>query len=190
MSTQTVKEVLDRVTPNAPNVTQHPMVVADDNPLTVYLDGNTAVAVQAISLTGALLPAGSAGIAYWAPPLPPVVFITANDTGWIDVTYNSGFTSANGGQLAYRKINNQVFLKGGADRTAGNFTTTAEAVANLPTVARPSATERFASYGTGGRLGRIEITTSGDVNVAAPNLISSTDEVFGWMGLSHTFLAD
>jgi hypothetical protein len=63
-------------------------------------------------------------------------------------------------------------------------------VAILPAVARPGQTERYASYGTGGRIGRIEIESTGNVNVAAPNLISSTDEVFGWMGLSHTFLTD
>lgn len=191
MSTQAVKEVLDKVAGvNNQNLKLVPMVVADDTPLTVNLNGDTSAAVSARSLTGEALAIGETGFALWAPPLPPLVFLATDaDTGWVDLTYNGGFTSANGGQAAYRKIGNQVFLKGGADKTAGDYTTTAAAVANIPAAARPAQTERFASYGTLGRLGRIEITTAGDINVAVPNNVDP-DSPFGWIGLSHTFLTD
>jgi hypothetical protein len=188
-SEQLAKELLDKFS-KSQVVQLKPMIVAGDTPLTVNLDKDTTTTVQAISLTGELLTVGATGFAFWAPPLPPIVFATSDDdTGWVDVTYASGFTDANGGQLAYRKIGKQVYLRGGANRTAGDYSTTAVTVATLPTIAHPGQTERYASYGTLGRVGRVEITSAGAINVAVPNNVDP-DSPFGWMGLSHTYLTD
>lgn len=181
-----VKELLDKL-PDRP-LKFKKMTVVVDSPLTVALEGGTS-AVPAISLTGEAFAPGTEGYAFWSPPIPPVVFAGAgsSDTGWVNLTYQGGFDSSNGGQAAYRRIGSQVFLKGGANKGT-DFTTTAETVAVLPSGARPGQTERFASYGAGGRIGRVEIETNGNINVAVPNILNSPDEPFIWMGLSHTFL--
>lgn len=189
--TELAAEILDRMPPTGGVI--KPMQVETVTPtLTVKLDGDLT-ALPARSIEGQTFIVGERGFALYQSPLPPLVFTTWPDfidAGFVDLTYESGFTNANGGQAAYQKIGKQVFLEGGANRTAGNFTTTAETVAILPVGARPARTQRYASYGTGGRLGRVEIETNGNINIAAPNLVSSTDEVFGWLGISHTFLTD
>lgn len=175
-----------------------PMIVAGNTPLRVYLNNDTTTDVLARSLTGAVLADGATGFALWAPPMEPLVFTAAADPGFIDLTYQAGFTNANG-QLEYRKVGSQVFLEGAADRTAGDFTTTAETVCILPADAWPARTQRYTSYGAVGRVGRIEITTAGEIKVAVPNNPTATtsgghtvslDSPFSWMGLSHTYLTD
>jgi hypothetical protein len=196
------REIVDRFT-DTQNLKLVPMIVAGNTPLRVYLNNDTTTECLARSLTGAALADGATGFALWAPPMEPLVFTAGADAGWVNVSYEGGFDSSNGGQLAYRKLGSQVFLKGGANKGT-DFTNSAETVAVLPAEARPGQTERFASYGAGGRIGRVEIETNGNINVAAPNFVQNTgaasagtahthnqtDEVFIWMGLSHTYLTD
>lgn len=191
MSTAVVKEVLAKLADlGTQNLKLVPIIVVTDTPLSVNLNGDTGTSVSARSLTGDTLAVGATGFALWAPPLPPLAFLAqGNDTGWVDLTYEAGYTNANG-QAAYRKIGNQVWLSGAADRTAGDFTTTAATVITLPVDARPAKTERFASYGTLGRTTRVEVNgATGAISVQVPNN-GGTDEPFGWAALSHTYLTD
>jgi hypothetical protein len=183
------KELLEKINDSG-NLRVVPITVVTTSPFVVTINGAN---VSAVAMTGMNFTVAGTGYALYAPPLLPLCFTTGaaaeDDTGWVNLAYQSGYTNANG-QAEYRQIGNRVWIEGAADRTAGDFTTTAVTVATIPAAARPENTQRYASYGTGGRLGRVEINTGGDINIAVPNLVNSPDEPFGWLGISHTYLTD
>lgn len=146
----------------------------------------------------------------------PLVYFS----GWEDVTYNAGYTSASGGQLQFAIVGyvwgGQVFLRGGAFRTAGDFTSGSDhLVAQLPASfeghnVRPLQNHRFANWGKLRRTGSVQIAPNGDISVRVPDNASSEhtsseniggisgesphdhtvdlESPFDWIGLSTTFL--
>lgn len=99
-----------------------------------------------------------------------------------DITYATGYTSASGGQLQYAVIGNQIFIRGGAHRTAGDFTSGTEHVVGTVPAATPDAdakplrplqNHRYANWGSLGRIGRVEIQPDGDIVVKVPDNDSS-----------------
>lgn len=92
----------------------------------------------------------------------------AQDTGWVAITPNAGFTGAEG--LGYRIKNGVVYLRGSILRSAGAFTSTNEVVFTLPAAARIAVYARFllATYASpvnGGAL-MCDLAAGGDVGIA------------------------
>lgn len=191
-----VKEMLDRV-PTRP-VRVVPMEVSDDFPLTVFLAGDTSTAVSAIPLSAESFDIGDRGYAIWQPPLPPIIF-TTSDTGWVNIPYAGGFSAGTPGQLQYRRINNRVVIRGGADHTT-DFTN-GNTVATIPSTSaegrplRPSTTQRFMAFGSSRRAVAIDIQTDGQIVAGWPDPpgsgTSATDPwPTSWVGIDHTYLVD
>jgi hypothetical protein len=70
-----VSEILNRI----PSRVTHPMVVVcvtEAPNFTVYLGGNSSVAVPARIQAGSTFSSGDSGMAYWTPPSLPVCFKT------------------------------------------------------------------------------------------------------------------
>lgn len=164
VSNELAKELIDKLSTQQ-NVKQVPMVVANDTPFTVYLNGDVTTAVSAVPLFGSGMAAGTRGYAFWAPPLPPVAFAaSAEDTGWVNLTYGAGFAAGTGGQLQYNVTGNKVTLRGGADHTT-DFAADA-LIATLPLTSaggqllRPARKVRKLCYGTLRRVVSVVIDES------------------------------
>lgn len=86
----------------------------------------------------------------------------AYDSGWIDVTFNTGWGNYGGayGDVQYRKIGDWVHLRGLCERSSGTETD----VFTLPTGYRPQAGIINVTIFSGS-FGRIDIATDGDVEV-------------------------
>jgi hypothetical protein len=191
-----VKETLDRIQSRPVRIVT--MEVFDDFPLTVYLDGDRTSPVKAIPLSAESFDIGDRGYAIWQPPLPPIIFSTG-DTGWVNVPYNGSFASGTGGQLQYRRINNRVTLRGGADHTT-DFTNGAT-VATIPSTSadgrpiRPVSQQRFMTFGSNRRAVAVDIQTDGSIIAGWPDPpgsgTSATDPwPTSWLGINHTYLVD
>lgn len=183
------KELLGRVQGRPVQIV--PIEVATQLPLTVYIDGDTSLKVPARFITGQVFDPGFTGMAIWQPPQKPVVFSLDDDTGWINMTYSSGtFTAGTPGQLAYRRIGQEVWIRGGASM-AGNYPNTGaqQTVATLPVGARPGGENlRTATMGQASRPGSLEITTAGAINLASPDTNGAL--AVSWLSASCKFLAD
>lgn len=85
----------------------------------------------------------------------------SDDTGWVNITYESGFTAGTPGQLQYRRIGNMLYLRGGA---TGTFTSGAyHVVGSLPSDMWPTATVRDGAAGQGGRSALWEANVNGNI---------------------------
>lgn len=183
-------------------------VVADPSVPTVE-PGNTeskeAAFLRDVAVVKKLQAELEAAIAAIPDSEPPIYF-----RDWTDIAYVSGYTSASGGQLQYAVIGRQVFLRGGAHRTAGDFTTTAVTVATIPATdpdgvsLRPLENHRYANWGSNGRISRVEVQPGGAIQVRVPDNPTRTidvdessgvldrdvdlDSPFQWTGLSTTYL--
>lgn len=105
------------------------------------------------------------------------------DTGWKDVSYESGFTAGPPGQLQYRRIGNRLYLRGGVTGTIPTATYTL--VATLPSEATPDTNYRLPATGSVGRVGLFEVLTDGRIQVC-----HSWDSPPSWMGVQQTILLD
>lgn len=173
-----------------PNTRIEPVTVVTITPsLTVNIAG---AVVTAKAFGGQAFNIAETGFALWAPPLPPICFSTTSDssgdTGWINMTYDSAYSAGTAEQLAYRKIGNQVWIRGGATRTPGyaagierNPTTTV-----LPVGARPVTRDwRVGSHGTGLRSASIRVDTAGVLWLG-----SWDTSVLDWISACTTFRTD
>lgn len=67
-----ITEILARIPQRTVRIVSVTCVSA--SPLTVYLDGDTSVAVRARLQAGSTFTTGQTGLAYWAPPSLPICF--------------------------------------------------------------------------------------------------------------------
>ena len=109
------------------------------------------------------------------------------DTGWVNIPYNTGWSGETGGQLQYRKIGNQVFLRGGVGQTViadGNYRSVA--TNGLPPTFRPPTEVRFTGMGGSGRPIGWRITVTGNIDVI--NQASNTNA--SWASVFCSWLLD
>lgn len=103
------------------------------------------------------------------------------DSGWVNMTYKSGFTAGTPGQLAYKVSNGTLYLRGGA---SGTFTPGAymDVTSGLiPTRFRPADTTYMPAAGQGGNAAVSQITSAGQFRVVVPSAVSFTP---GWVSVS------
>lgn len=89
------------------------------------------------------------------------------DSGWIDVTFRTGFTFS-GEAVRYRRIGRMVFIRGRVAPTAGSFAAgSTNTVADIPAGFRPNPLVMFAAAGSNAATsgGRFWITTTGEIIV-------------------------
>ena len=99
------------------------------------------------------------------------------DSGWINIVLRSGYQSS-GETPAYRRIGSVIYMRGRVLRTtAGNWTTTAVAVGDLPAGFRPSTSNILFAEVIGSAaaasMGRMFVTSSGVINV---NTVTGTSD--------------
>lgn len=99
------------------------------------------------------------------------------DSGWINIPLRSGYTFS-GETPAYRRIGSVIYMRGRVIRTtAGNWTTSSQAIGDLPAGFRPSTTNiLFAEViGTAAAasMGRMFVTSAGVINV---NTVTGTSD--------------
>lgn len=110
---------------------------------------------------------------------------TAQDSGWINMPYASGYQHAgSGAPFQYRRAGNMIHMRGRITRSSGSFAQgTAYVVGTLPPEFRPSYTQRTIISGGGATTwGRIEVSAgNGQVSIA----FTASDSV--WADLSGTY---
>ena len=110
---------------------------------------------------------------------------TAQDSGWINMPYASGYQHAgSGAPFQYRRAGNMIHMRGRITRSSGSFAqNTAYVVGTLPPEFRPSYTQRTIISGGGATTwGRIEVSAgNGQVSIA----FTASDSV--WADLSGTY---
>lgn len=109
---------------------------------------------------------------------------TAQDSGWINLSFASGFQNNSGGaNFQYRLMGNAIHLRGRIQRTSGDMIAgTSYTLGTLGASLRPSATQRvMLAGGPSTQWGRLDINSgSGSMSVAA---ISGN---LGWIDLTGT----
>ncbi len=87
------------------------------------------------------------------------------DTGWIDLSYASGYSAGNATQLQYRCKKGFVTIRGGATGTftSGSYTRINSTL--LPSQYRPLVTTRNGAMGSGMRPCGVEINVDGTIKV-------------------------
>jgi hypothetical protein len=155
--------------------------------------GGTVVPARVIA--GQSFTVGQKGFALWQPPLPPLCFSTEVDTGWNTVSYAGGFSAGTPGQLQYRKIGNEVYVRGGATMSGdfpndGVFQTVNSSA--LPADACPANVHRIAARGTSARPAAVTITPSGDMQGASSdaNNDGAVVHAVSWIDFSTSYLTD
>lgn len=97
------------------------------------------------------------------------------DTGWVDLSYASGFSAGDAGQLAYRVLNDVLYVRGGASRSSGAFGTSNPVTDTpIPEQYRPTLPVHGQARGEGDRLGHITISTTGHIALGRDSGFSST----------------
>ena len=96
---------------------------------------------------------------------------TAQDSGWIALSYASGFASAgSGGPFQIRRMGGMVHLRGRLARTSGTIVAGTEyTIGTLSSSWRPAYTQRtLIAGGSSSQWGRIEVSAiTGEISVAA-----------------------
>ena len=113
------------------------------------------------------------------------VNVLEEDTGWRNIAYDSGWSGGTGGQLQYRKINNQVFLRGGVGQTItpdGIYKTVS--TGGLPIGIRPPTEVRVTGMGGSGRPIGWRITVTGNIDV----INQSTNTATTWASVFCSWL--
>lgn len=88
------------------------------------------------------------------------------DTGWVNIGYDSGFSSGTATQLMYRVKNGVCTVKGGATGTfTANAYTTVNSSSPIPAQYRPSTKVRTGACGTSATACIMEIGTDGLVKL-------------------------
>lgn len=109
------------------------------------------------------------------------------DTGWINFVYNTGWSGGTGGQLQYRKIGNQVFLRGGVGQAViADGTYRSVSTGGLPPTFRPPTEVRVTGMGASGRSIGWRITVTGNIDVV--NQASNTNA--SWASVFCSWLLD
>lgn len=92
-------------------------------------------------------------------------YVLAADTGWVNITYSSGFSAGTAQQLQYRVRDGVMYLRGGATGTFTDASYTAVCPNNsIPTAYRPPFTIRGGACGSNARQAIYEINaTNGNV---------------------------
>lgn len=141
------------------------------SPFKVFLDGKSP-SVPAQGVAGVDYKVGATGIALHRQGQQPLCLVVTStpDTGWVDLTYDAGFQapSSQVGPLQYRLIGDkEVYLRGGIEKTSGNFATSFTQVATVPANIRPpSGIDRyFAVYGSGLNASMAKINDTGELVV-------------------------
>lgn len=104
------------------------------------------------------------------------------DTGWIDLSYVSGYTAGTATQLQYRCKNNEVTIRGGA---TGTFTSGAYVTVNselLPSKYRPKKVTRGGAMGSSMKPCGFEINTDGTIKLG-----SNMTSMPSWIALCVTY---
>jgi hypothetical protein len=98
------------------------------------------------------------------------------DSGWIDVTFRTGFTFS-GESVRYRRIGHAVYIRGRVARTpsADFAANTQYTVADIPAGFRPNPLVMFAAAGSNGTNsgGRFWVNTSGEIIVQPEDAVPS-----------------
>lgn len=113
------------------------------------------------------------------------------DTGWIDITLNSGTTTGiYGGKPQYRKIGNHVFIRGGIAFTK---TASSHTFAYLPAeICPPENVYRMEATG-GTRVARVGVSTAGSFFVDWIYLLNGTSAYSGevsWLIVDVDYFLD
>lgn len=105
-----------------------------------------------------------------------------DDTGWIDLSYVSGYTAGTATQLQYRCKNREVTIRGGA---TGTFTSGAYTTVNselLPSQYRPLKTTRGGAMGSSMKPCGFEINVDGTIKLG-----SNMTSMPSWIALCVTY---
>lgn len=98
------------------------------------------------------------------------------DSGWIDVTFRTGFESV-AEALRYRRIGHDIYLRGRVGRTGGAAFAAGSTyiIGDLPAGFRPNPLIMFTPAGSSAATsgGRFWITTSGEINLNPQNAPTS-----------------
>lgn len=108
----------------------------------------------------------------------------SEDTGWVDMKYQTGFTAGTAGQLQYRIRAGLCYLRGGASGTfvAGTYHVVAT---GLPLRARPVGLDaRGGGIAQGMRHGGYEVNRDGSIKLGYNDGISSG---IGWVAFTSSF---
>lgn len=90
--------------------------------------------------------------------------ILFSDTGWTNLTYNTGYTAGTAQQLQYRVRDNVVYFRGGATGTFTSSTYQQVTAANaIPSAYRPTQTHLAGAMGTNLLGCGSQITTTGEI---------------------------
>lgn len=112
------------------------------------------------------------------------------DTGWKNITLGSGIQAGTYGTPQYRKIGNQVYLRGSYKGTKGSGTL---ALGTLPTGYIPPKNVYVIATLGGHRITRIYITSEGNIGVDWIYTLSSNTEWtgdFSWLEFETSFWID
>jgi hypothetical protein len=174
-------------------------VVTSLTPLTVRLDSHRADApaiiagvtnlagLLALSQRVCIVQVGGRAMAL-GPPAPPQPPAPPADTGWVNCTYvNSDYTAGTPGQLQVRRIENVVYIRGGAQGPITHATYTP--VATIPDGFRPNTILRTGGAAASGRHSLVEITAEGSVNIAWHNY-GTTTAAPAWAAVATAYTTD
>lgn len=87
------------------------------------------------------------------------------DTGWVTMSYGSGFSAGTPGQLAYKVAGNTLHIKGGATGTFGPGAYVQVSSTLIPAQFRPTDTQYFGSVGTAGYAAGIQLSLNGYIQL-------------------------
>ena len=98
-------------------------------------------------------------------------WVPVNDSDWKNLGYASGYASPGFGSVPqYKKIANQIFLRGTSKKSSGNLSGTASPFRALPTGYRPKTVFYFVAKTDGANYITGQINTDGtiDINTGSP----------------------
>jgi hypothetical protein len=110
--------------------------------------------------------------------------IVAGDSGWINLTYASGFTAGTAAQIQYRVRDGVIYFRGGATGTftSGTYTGIVNPGA-IPAAYAPSQPHRGGAMGSTMTPGGFEISTDGSIKLGWNNLPSAP----AWLALATSY---
>lgn len=113
------------------------------------------------------------------------------DTSWINVSKASGITDGSiGGVPQYRKIGNELFLRGSY---AGNKSTSSLLLGTLPNGYRPKVQEYRLVPISGSNVARVYVTTAGNIYLEWILSLTTSSVVTGnftWVQIDMNFIVD
>lgn len=97
--------------------------------------------------------------------------MSSEDSGWKNLGYTSGYVSPGFGSVPqYKRIENQIFLRGTSKKSSGNLSGTANPFGTLPTGYRPKTISYFIAKTDGANYVTGQVNTDGtiDINTGSP----------------------